>query len=162
MTRWLPFPRLTAALLAIWLLLNESVSPGTVLLGAILAIGASRTLAMLDLPRPAVLRLRPAIGLGLVVLLDVVRSNLAVARIILSPRARTSASGFLPIPLDMRSPFGLASLACIITATPGTIWVAYDSRSNTVLLHILDLADEEQWVRTIKDRYERRLMEVFE
>ena len=47
-------------------------------------------------------------------------------------------------------------------ATPGTIWVDYDSRSNTVLLHILDLVDEEQWVRTIKDRYERRLMEVFE
>ena len=29
-------------------------------------------------------------------------------------------------------------------------------------LHVLDLVDEETWVRLIKDRYERRLMEIFE
>ena len=31
-----------------------------------------------------------------------------------------------------------------------------------LLLHVLDLVDEETWVRLIKDRYERRLMEIFE
>ena len=66
------------------------------------------------------------------------------------------------IPLDMRDPYGLAALACIITATPGTLWVEYDSADNTMLLHVLDLIDEEEWVRIIKDRYERRLMEIFE
>jgi multicomponent K+:H+ antiporter subunit E len=28
-------------------------------------------------------------------------------------------------------------------------------------MHILDLVDEETWLRTIKHRYERRLMEIF-
>ena len=32
----------------------------------------------------------------------------------------------------------------------------------TLLLHVLDLVDEEQWSRLIKDRYERLLMEIFE
>jgi multicomponent K+:H+ antiporter subunit E len=62
----------------------------------------------------------------------------------------------------MRDPYGLAALACIITATPGTVWVEYDSAQGTMLLHVLDLVDEEEWVRIIKDRYERRLMEIFE
>ena len=66
------------------------------------------------------------------------------------------------IPLDMRDPYGLTALACIITATPGTIWVEYDSADSTVLIHVLDLIDEEQWVTIIKQRYERRLMEIFE
>jgi multicomponent K+:H+ antiporter subunit E len=66
------------------------------------------------------------------------------------------------IPLDLRAPYGLAALACIITATPGTLWVEYDSADNTMLLHVLDLIDEEEWVRIIKDRYETRLMEIFE
>ncbi|MFC7544175.1 Na+/H+ antiporter subunit E [Siccirubricoccus deserti] len=66
------------------------------------------------------------------------------------------------IPLDMRNPYGLAALACIVTATPGTVWVEYDSTRSTMLLHVLDLIDEAQWRQIIKDHYERPLMEVFE
>ena len=39
------------------------------------------------------------------------RSNIAVARIILGPRARSETSGFLDIPLELRAPYGLAVLA---------------------------------------------------
>lgn len=66
------------------------------------------------------------------------------------------------VPLDMRNPYGLAVLACIVTATPGTIWVEYDFAQGTLLLHILDLIGEEEWARIIKNRYEGRLMEIFE
>lgn len=162
--RWLPYPLLTAALLAAWLLLNESLAPGTLLLGAALALGTSRTLVALGPPRARVRRLRTALELSGVVLLEVIRSNNAVARIILRPRAGAPkrTSGFVHVPLEMRAPYGLAALACIITATPGTVWVEYDSARGTMLLHVLDLVDEEAWVRIVKDRYERRLMEIFE
>jgi multicomponent K+:H+ antiporter subunit E len=162
MRRWLPYPPLTAALLAMWLLLNESVSPGAMVLGGVLALGASRALVALGPPRARFRHPRTAFRLALVVLVEIVRSNNAVARIILRPGTRDRTSGFVRIPLDMRDPYGLAALACIITATPGTIWVEYDSARSTVLLHVLDLIDEEAWVRIIKDRYERRLMEIFE
>ena len=56
----------------------------------------------------------------------------------------------------------LAALACIITATPGTAWARYDSRANVVTIHVLDLVDGEGLVRTIKQRYEVKLKEVFE
>ena len=145
-----------------WLLLNESVAPGSLILGGVLALGASRALVALDPPKARFRRLRTALELAWVVLVEIVRSNNAVARIILRPRARERTSGFVRIPLDMRDPYGLAALACIITATPGTVWVEYDSARSTMLLHVLDLVDKEEWVRIIKDRYERRLMEIFE
>jgi multicomponent K+:H+ antiporter subunit E len=162
MRRWLPFPLLTAALLALWLLLTGSVAPGAIVLGGVLAFGAGRALTALDPPKSRFRRPRAALRLALVVLAEIVRSNNAVARIILRPVARHRRSGFVRIPLDMRAPYGLAALACIITATPGTLWVEYDSADNTMLLHVLDLIDEEEWVRIIKDRYETRLMEIFE
>lgn len=31
-----------------------------------------------------------------------------------------------------------------------------------MLLHVLDLIDEDEWRRIIKERYEKRLMEIFE
>jgi multicomponent K+:H+ antiporter subunit E len=162
MRRVLPFPLLAAGLLAIWLPLNQSVAPGSVVLGGVAALGACWALAALDPPRARLRRPRAALRLALVVLVEVIRSNNAVARIILDPRRRDRQSGFVRIPLDMRDPYGLATLACIITATPGTLWVEYDSARSAILLHVLDLVDEETWVRTIKDRYERRLMEIFE
>jgi multicomponent K+:H+ antiporter subunit E len=162
MRRWLPFPLLTAGLLALWLLLTGSVAPGAVVLGGVLALGAGKALTALDPPKSRFRRPRAALRLAMVVLAEIVRSNWAVARIILLPDVRQRRSGFVRIPLDMRTPYGLAALACIITATPGTLWVEYDSADNTMLLHVLDLIDEEEWVRIIKDRYETRLMEIFE
>jgi multicomponent K+:H+ antiporter subunit E len=30
------------------------------------------------------------------------------------------------------------------------------------MIHVLDLVDENEWIRTIKGRYERLLLEIFE
>jgi multicomponent K+:H+ antiporter subunit E len=161
-TRWLPFPLVSAFLLVMWLLLNQSLSPGHLILGCILALVGSVGLAALDLP-PARLRRPWAAGqLAWLVLVDIIRSNFAVARIILNPGQRTGTSGFLRIPLDLRDSYALAVLACIITATPGTIWVSFDSDKRLLLIHVLDLIDESAWIRTIKNRYERLLLEIFE
>ncbi len=162
MKRWLPYPLLAAALLAMWLLLNQSVAPYTILLGSALAFGASWGLTALDPPKANLRRPGAALKLALVVFVEIVRSNNAVAWIILRKGARNRRSGFVRIPLDTRNPYCLAGLACIVTATPGTIWVEYDSADNTMLLHVLDLINEEQWVEIIKQRYEKRLMEIFE
>jgi multicomponent K+:H+ antiporter subunit E len=161
-TRWLPFPLLAASLLAMWLLLAGSAGPGALLLGLLVALVGGRALLALDPARARLRRPRVALDLAWAVLVEVVRSNNAVARVILGPGTRELTSGFVHVPLDMRDPYGLAALACIITATPGTVWVEYDSAQGTMLLHVLDLVDEEEWVRIIKDRYERRLMEIFE
>lgn len=162
MRRWLPFPVMAAALLVMWLLLVGSVAPGAILLGLVLALIGDWLLLALGPERTRLRRPFAAMALAWVVLVEVFRSNNAVARLILAPRTRGRTSGFVRIPLDMRNPYGLAALACIVTATPGTVWAEYNSAEGTMLLHVLDLIDEEQWVRTIKDRYERRLMEIFE
>lgn len=163
MRRVLPHPLVSLGLLLMWLLLAGSVSVGSLLLGSVLALGGGAALAALDAPRERMPRLRPLPRLCVDVLIEIVRSNNAVARIILRPRSRdTHKSGFVRIPLDMTSPAGLAALACIVTATPGTVWVDHDPAKRIMLLHVLDLIDEEAWVRIIKDRWERRLMEIFE
>ena len=94
-------------------------------------------------------------------LIDIIRSNIAVTGLILRP-ARRAASGFITIPLELRDQYGLAILACIITSTPGTVWVNFDSAKGILLIHVLDLVDEAAWTNLIKTRYERVLMDIFE
>ena len=97
-----------------------------------------------------------------IVALDILRSNAAVASIILQGGGRSRVSGFVAIPLDLRDKTGLAVLACIVTSTPGTAWIEYTPDSGILLIHVLDLVDEDEWVALIKNRYEALLMEIFE
>jgi len=162
MRRLLPYPFLSVSLLITWLLLNQTMALGQVLLGCGLALLGPWILTLLQ-PAKTHLRRPGAIPrLFWRVLLDIIRSNLAVARIILHPGLRARTPGFVNITLDLRDPYGLAVLACIITATPGTLWVNHNPATRVLMIHVLDLIDEDDWIRTIKNRYERLLLEIFE
>lgn len=162
MKRRLPFPLLWVLLVAMWLALNETLAAAHLILGAFGALAAVLGLRLLQGRQTRLRRPRAAVELVWLVLKDVVRSNVAVGRIVIQRGTRGRTEGFLEIPLTLRNPVGLAALACIITSTPGTAWAGYDPGSGVLTMHILDLVDEETWVRIIKDRYERRLVEIFQ
>jgi multicomponent K+:H+ antiporter subunit E len=161
MRRLLPHPFMSASLFVMWMLLNESVSPGPALVGLVLSLLGGWALATLVPPRSRVGRLGAVPRLLLHVAVDIARSNAAVATVILRPR-KERRQGFIRVQLALRDENALAALACILTATPGTAWVEYDAETGWLLLHVLDLVDEESWVRIIKDRYEQPLMEIFQ
>ncbi|MCC6473124.1 MAG: monovalent cation/H+ antiporter subunit E [Burkholderiales bacterium] len=154
--------KLFLALLAFWLVLQQSAAAGDLLLGIAAAGLAALAYARLRLParRPR-LRVRALLELFALFIDDVVRSNIAVAAIVLGMHRGPRKAGFLPIPLELRDPRGLAILAGIITATPGTSWARYDAAASVLTIHVLDLRDGEAWVRAFKSRYERRLLEIF-
>lgn len=161
MTRLLPYPVISALLLAMWLILNQSVSAGHILFGALCAFLGPLALTLLDVPPIRVRRPGAILRLVGTTLVDIVKSNIAVARIVLRPNLKRRA-GFVAIPLEMRSPYGLAALACMLTATPGTCWVSLDPADGMLIIHVLDLDDDYDWAAAIKHRYERLLMEIFE
>lgn len=161
MRRWLPYPLLSAGIFLMWLLLTQSFSLGQILLGAIVALLAGASMARLGWLPARITNWRPLLRLASIVAVDVIRSNIAVARIALSP-ARNRHSAFIRLELALRDPQALAVLALILTATPGTAWVQYNRLDGMLLIHVFDLVDEQAWIRLIKSRYERLLLEAFE
>lgn len=157
----MPYPWLYAGLFIMWLLLAQSASPGQLVLAATVAFAVVHATAAIKpyraRPRNPMLMLR----LAFFVLTDIVRSNFAVMWIVLRPSGKR-VSGFVRFPLDLKDDFALTVLALIITATPGTMWVEYNRTRSELLVHVLDLIDEEEWIRLIKLRYEGLLMRIFE
>ncbi|MES5098270.1 Na+/H+ antiporter subunit E [Agrobacterium sp. BA1120] len=160
-SRILPYPLLTLSLIIFWMTIN-SFSPGHLLLGTVVAMVASWAMASLRPPKPRIRNWHLVIKLIVIVLYDIIRSNIAVAFIILFKRDRKVKSGFLTIPLDLRDPMGLAALAVVLTATPGSAWLEYNSSQGTLLIHVLDEVSDAYWQHLIKSRYEKMLMEIFE
>lgn len=150
-------------LTGIWLLLNQTLALSQVTLGLVQSLLLAWSGSALRPLRARLHRLDLAALLMLVVLRDIVRSNFDVARIVLGlVHDRGVRSGFLDIPLDLRDPHGLAVLAAIVTSTPGTVWVGLSPDGGILTLHVLDLKDRREWIRLIKQRYERPLMRIFQ
>ena len=160
-SRWLPSPLLSLALLLLWLMLNQTLQPAHLLFGSILAIAAPLLTARL---RPFKARIsKPAAILRLFswALLEVIRSCFNVSRIILFRKTDNLNSQFIKVPLDLHDPTGLAVLSCLINCTPGTVWVEILQDTHELSLHVFDLHDEAWWIDTIKQRYESPLMAIF-
>ncbi len=163
MRRWLPAPLTSAALLVTWLLLNQSTAWGHVLSGVVLALSVpllTRKLQPLGDPRPR--RLMVLFRLLRMAFVEIVRSAFNVSSIILFRRADKVRSHFIRVPLELRNPYGLALLSMLINTTPGTVWVELLPGTYDLALHVFDLHDEQWWIDTIKNRYEKPLIEIFD
>lgn len=161
MRTWFPYPLLSTALLVMWLLLSQSVTPGSILLGVVLSTVLAWVTLKLQPARSHLNRWGRIAGFVVSVVGDVIRSNIGVALNILRARRRRTTAGFMSVEIDLVDENALALLACILTATPGTAWLEYDRRGRTLLLHVLDIENEELWRRTIK-RYAAELKEILE
>lgn len=158
----LPYPLLSLSLVVMWLLLQQTVSVGHILLGSIIAVGAGKAMQALQPETPRVRNIGAILTLFGLVVVDVLRSNMAVATITISGRRHQPHPAFIVLPLQLKDRLGLAVLSVILTATPGSAWLEYNPAHNTVLLHVLDLVDEKSWVEMVKFRYERLLLEIFQ
>ena len=160
--RLLPHPLLTLLLVAVWQMLVNYVSLGTLVFGLILGILIPLLTAPYWPDRPRLKNPAMIVEFILVVLWDIVVANVSVAKIILFKRNEDMRPTWITVPLDLRSPEAITVLAGTITMTPGTVSadVAADGRS--LLVHCLDAADPDAVRDDIKQRYERRLREIFE
>tara|TARA_B100000749_G_scaffold65262_1_gene48514 strand:- start:878 stop:1381 length:504 start_codon:yes stop_codon:yes gene_type:complete len=159
--RWLPHPWLSLFLVVVWQLIMNDLSAGTLIMGFVLALGIP-LLTDVFWPQPPTLR-RPGVLLRftLRVLWDIVVANLDVAKLILGP-SRSLRPAFVEYPLALTDEFAISLLASTISLTPGTVSADVSEDRRTLLIHGLDVADDQALIDLIKQRYEKPLMEVFE
>lgn len=161
MKRLLPAPLLSVTLFVAWLMLNQSASAGNLALAAIFAVGLPLAFVGFRVDPPRIRRPLVIARLGLLVLYDIVMSNIEVARRILGPESKITPR-FVWVPLDIRDPHGIAALAGIITMTPGTLSSDLTEDRRHLLVHAFNVDDEQALVASIKERYETPLREIFE
>jgi multicomponent K+:H+ antiporter subunit E len=159
--RWLAHPWLSAVILATWLLLQDSLAPVHWLWGALLG-GLLPWLAhdFIELPVAPLRRARRMLRLLALVLWDILRANLTVARLVLDPR-RTPQPAWVRVPHTLDDPRAVVLLASIVTLTPGTVSCVIDEERREILVHALDAPDPQAVVTDIVQRYEHALKEIF-
>jgi multicomponent K+:H+ antiporter subunit E len=152
---------LAFGLLVSWLLLSGDFSPGNILLGIVLAVGIERYARTFNDEPERNVRINGILHLVAVVIKDVIIANIQVAQRVLGPLSALRP-GFVVVPLDLTDRTAIATLGAIVTTTPGTVTAALTPDRRFLLGHALDVDDSDLLVRTIKQRYERPLKEIFQ
>lgn len=159
--RLLPHPLLSMTLVAVWMLLLNSVTPGGLILGLLFGLLVPILTRRFWPDRPR-LHVGPALmGYLILVLADIVVANFHIAFVILARRNRDLRTRWLVVPLDVRSPEAISVLAGTISLTPGTVSSDVSADGRALLVHALDVEDPDAEVARIKARYESRLLRIF-
>lgn len=158
---WLPRPLFSLFLALLWLLMVNSFSVAHMLLGLALGLFIPFITRAFWPEQAKVRYLLPLLRYFLLLMVDIVRSNLIVARRILW-RPDELTPGFITYPLELDDDFAITILASTISLTPGTVSAHYDSSAGTLLIHALHVTNEDELVQQIKERYEQPLKEIFQ
>lgn len=160
--RLLPHPLMTVLLTLVWLLLVNRFSLNSLLFGLFLGLVIPFITGPYWPDRPTLRNPRMIAEYILIVLWDIAVANVVVARLVLFKRNRDMRPAWIAIPLELRTPEAITVLAGTITLTPGTVSSDLSSEGHFLLVHCLNAPDPDAVRDEIKQRYERRLMEIFE
>ncbi len=170
--RLFPAPATSVLLLVVWLLLNNSLSAGHLILGTLLAILIPLITERFRDEHSSVKKPLLALKQLLIVIYDIITANIQVAILIVGPNKKLRPA-FVKVPLDMTDALPITLLASTVSLTPGTVsaevypvseehHVADPNEQRFLLIHVLDLKDEAELIHQIKTRYEAPLKEIFQ
>ncbi|HIQ28786.1 MAG TPA: Na+/H+ antiporter subunit E [Sulfurovum sp.] len=158
--RLFPHPIFSMILFLTWLMLNNTVSAGHIVLGAFLATFIPWFTQRFWPEKIYLGKWSTIFKFSLLVGYDIIISNIFVAKLILGKNSALKPD-FLEIPLDIEHPLGLSILTSTISLTPGTVSVDLNHDRDVLIVHALHVDDVEAEIQTIKSRYEKPLMEIF-
>jgi multicomponent K+:H+ antiporter subunit E len=156
----LPHPLLSFTLFLVWLML-AGASAGFIAVGLILAWILPLVTQGFWPDKPAIQKPWKLVPYTFKVILDIVIASITVARLVLSFR-REPQPAFVCYPLTLTHPMGITMLASTISLTPGTVSADVSDDHKLLLIHAVDVSDDQSLIETIHNRYEKALMEVFQ
>ncbi|MAY42459.1 MULTISPECIES: Na+/H+ antiporter subunit E [unclassified Neptuniibacter] len=159
--RWLPMPLHSLMLFIIWLLVNNTVAPGHIVLGAFLALTIPLLTSGMQSPQPGFRKPFASMRYMLMVIWDIIIANFEVAQLVIRSSKKLNPA-FIAIPLDIQHEFPITILASTVSLTPGTVSAEISEDKKWLYVHVLNLTDKDELITEIKHRYERPLMEIFE
>lgn len=157
--QWFSHPILTVLIAVSWMALMHSIEIFHILAGIVIGLVIPKIIQPFLAERHRVHWLKAA-RFSLVVLWDIVVSNVVVARLVLGKLDRMHPM-WIRVPLATDHSTVNALFATIITTTPGTVSAVVDEQRGEILVHALNCSDADAAAIEMKQRYEQPLLEIF-
>ncbi|MDQ0229782.1 Na+/H+ antiporter subunit E [Metabacillus malikii] len=91
--------------------------------------------------------------------IELIKSNISVLKVILSPKL-SMKPGIFALETELERDWEITVLSNLITLTPGTLVLDVSADKKTLYIHAMDIDDVEQAKRDIKETFEKAIKEV--
>ncbi|MDC3413309.1 Na+/H+ antiporter subunit E [Aquibacillus sp. 3ASR75-11] len=156
----MPFQIVLNLIIAVmWMFLSESYSFASFFAGYIIGIFLLFLLRRFIPDAFYMKRLTKIISLILLFMKELILSNLEIVKLVYR-RNPDIKPGIFALPTELKSNWEITLLANLITLTPGTLTVAVSDDNTVLYIHAMDIDDIDEAIRSIKDTFEKAIMEV--
>jgi multicomponent Na+:H+ antiporter subunit E len=150
------------ALVLLWGAITGNFATSNLLLGGVAALAAIALLRRSFSQPVHWNKLRAIAALGLSFFVELLKSAIRVAAIVLAPNLRTALRPtIIAFPLGVKSAGEIATLANLITLTPGTLSVDVSEDHSVLYVHVLNFTTPETFIAELQQGFERQVREVF-
>lgn len=144
-----------------WLFVNDSYTLNNFVLGFLFGLLLVFLMRKILPGRFYPITLYYVLKLMLIFLIELIKANLDVMRIVLKPKLDNEPAFFV-YDTDLKHSWEVVVLSTLITLTPGTIVVGLSDDNKKIYIHCLDFSTKEEEVEGIKSSLEKAVREVGE
>lgn len=104
-------------------------------------------------------RVPKTLGLMLYFIYEMLVANLQVAYDVITPKYFFKP-GIVRYPLEATSDLEINLLSTMISLTPGTLILDISEDKKSIFIHVMYLKNKEQFIKQIKNGFEKKLLEI--
>ncbi|MBO1199378.1 Na+/H+ antiporter Mnh1 subunit E [Staphylococcus simiae] len=142
-----------------WLFVTNSYNMNNFVLGFIFGLILVYLLHRVLPGRFYIITLYRIIKLIVVFLIELIKANLDVLKIIIKPTINNQP-GFFVYPTDLTTDWQIVLLSNLITLTPGTVVLGVSDDRSKIYIHAIDFSTTEEEIASIKSSLEKIVREV--
>lgn len=146
-------------LAVVWMFMTVSFSPAGFAIGFLIGLGVIILMRRFFSYRLYILRVWAIIRLFLLFLKELAMSSIQVLRIVIKPNMNLKPAIF-ELETELKEDWEITLLSALITLTPGTLVVGISDDQKRLYIHALDFEDIDDAVSSIKETFERAILEV--
>lgn len=143
----------------VWMFLYSSWDPSTFIVGFLVGM-IILLIVRRFFPGPLyITKIYAVFKLTLLFLKELILSNITVVKHVLQPKLDIKP-GIFSLETELESDWEIVLLSLLITLTPGTLVVDVSDDQKTLFIHAMNIDDIDESIQSIKDTFEKAIMEV--
>jgi multicomponent Na+:H+ antiporter subunit E len=143
----------------LWMLMTVSFEPVAFLKGYLFGLLIIFAFRRFFHSRFYLLRVVAVINLIYIFIRELILSNIAIVKTVLKPKLDMKP-GIFAYPTILEKDWEITTLANLITLTPGTLVIDLSPNNKILYVHAMDISDAKESIESIKNTFEKAIMEV--
>lgn len=143
----------------VWMFMTVSFTPSGFVIGFLIGLGIIILMRRFFSKRLYILRVWALISLFLLFLRELFMSSIQVLSIVIRPNMNIKPAIF-EMETELSDDWQITLLSALITLTPGTLVIGISEDQKRLYIHALDFEDIDSAVSSIKNTFERAILEV--